>query len=164
MMSTKELEVLEKIKDHAKSTRRNRDYSDREYKPGEGIRQGDVYLFFIRDVSRQEQHKELTELFQPDSQSWLTSSDPGSTKDHIIKVPEHGDIKAITLHRTYRMPLELEEHVRFMQGNIPLLGPTVRAREPFVLTHKKHDNFTLPAGMWQLVFQLDPRTRRRVID
>lgn len=45
-----------------------------------------------------------------------------------------------------------------------MLGPVVVARGPWTLTHPEHAHHALPAGVYQVTFQLDYSTRRRVVD
>ena len=44
------------------------------------------------------------------------------------------------------------------------LGPIIEAEEEWTLTHPKHAHHTFPAGIYQVTFQLDRRTMRRVQD
>lgn len=45
-----------------------------------------------------------------------------------------------------------------------MLGPVVVATEPFTLTHPEHAHHKLPAGTYQVTYQADFSTRRRVSD
>ena len=45
-----------------------------------------------------------------------------------------------------------------------MLGPVVVAGGPWTLTHPEHAHHALPAGTWQVTYQLDFSTRRRVQD
>lgn len=45
-----------------------------------------------------------------------------------------------------------------------LLGPLVVARKPWTLTHPEHAHHRAPALTYQVTYQFDPRTMRRVVD
>jgi len=45
-----------------------------------------------------------------------------------------------------------------------ICGPVVVARDTWSLTHPEHAHFTLPAGVYGVTYQYDPRTMRRVQD
>jgi hypothetical protein len=45
-----------------------------------------------------------------------------------------------------------------------LLGPVVEAEDTFVLTHPEHAHHQLPAGTYQVTYQLDWATKERVLD
>lgn len=45
-----------------------------------------------------------------------------------------------------------------------MLGPVVKSTEAWTLTHPEHAHHRLPAGTYQVTYQLDPQTRRRVLD
>lgn len=44
------------------------------------------------------------------------------------------------------------------------VGPIVVAEQRFVVEHPEHAHFSLPAGTYQVGYQLDYQTRRRVAD
>lgn len=45
-----------------------------------------------------------------------------------------------------------------------ILGPVIVADEPWRLTHPEHPHHRLPAGCYQVTYQYDPQTMRRVAD
>jgi len=45
-----------------------------------------------------------------------------------------------------------------------LLGPVVVASGPWTLTHPEHAHHALPAGTYQVTYQADYQTQRRVLD
>lgn len=45
-----------------------------------------------------------------------------------------------------------------------LLGPIVKAPERWTIEHPEHAHVSLPAGCYQIGYQLDARTRRAVAD
>lgn len=44
------------------------------------------------------------------------------------------------------------------------LGPLLVANAPFTITHPEHAHIELPAGIYQITHQMDPRTVDRVLD
>ena len=44
------------------------------------------------------------------------------------------------------------------------LGPVIVAAEAWALTHPEHPHHRLPAGVYQVTYQYDPHTMRRVQD
>lgn len=48
--------------------------------------------------------------------------------------------------------------------NRPEIGPVVVALERWAVTHPEHAHYSLPAGTYQVTYQLDPRTNQRVQD
>lgn len=45
-----------------------------------------------------------------------------------------------------------------------IIGPVVLAREAWTLTHPEHPHHRMPAGVYQVTYQYDPKTMRRVQD
>lgn len=45
-----------------------------------------------------------------------------------------------------------------------MLGPVIVADRPFCLAHPEHAHHSLPAGVYQVTYQLDYSTRQRVQD
>lgn len=45
-----------------------------------------------------------------------------------------------------------------------LAGPQLDARAPFRVGHPEHADMELPAGCYQVWYQTDPRTNKRVLD
>jgi hypothetical protein len=43
-------------------------------------------------------------------------------------------------------------------------GPIIEATEAFMIQHPEHAHFQLPAGTYQVTYQLDFATRERVRD
>lgn len=44
------------------------------------------------------------------------------------------------------------------------LGPLVKSKKRFVVTHPEHAHVSLPAGEYQITHQMDARTMDRVVD
>ncbi len=45
-----------------------------------------------------------------------------------------------------------------------LLGPVLVSKKGFTVTHPEHGHIKVPAGTWQVCYQMDPRTEQRVQD
>lgn len=103
---------------------------------GQVARQGDIYLRRVPDNHRRGDEIQDRQLA------------PGTTKGsrHVVEAGEH-----VTLYAP-------------QDSMDPLAGPVIVARERFRVTHPEHADFSLPSGTWEVGYQLDARTRRRVAD
>lgn len=45
-----------------------------------------------------------------------------------------------------------------------ICGPVIVAKRPFKVTHPEHAHHQLPEGTYQVTYQYDPRTIKRVVD
>lgn len=45
-----------------------------------------------------------------------------------------------------------------------IMGPVIKAKKPFRLTHPEHAHHELPEGTYGVTYQFDPRTMQRVQD
>ena len=108
----------------------------RTIETNQSVRQGDVYLTRVPDNHRR----------------GLATTDrqlaPGTSKGsrHVV-----ADQQGVSLFK----PADETD---------PLAGPIVVAEQRFRVTHPEHADFSLPSGTYQVGYQLDPRTRRRVAD
>lgn len=107
-------------------------------KIGQGIRQGDVYLIRIEDA----------EVGVPMRTKQLAI---GVTMGSQHIVPGY-----VMLYENVSRPKYVRDEA--------ILGPVVKSDKRFVLTHPEHAHFSLPAGTYQCVFQLDARTKKAVVD
>lgn len=96
--------------------------------------QGDVYLLRVND--NHPRGKKITE----------TQLAPGTTKGsrHVAEG------KKISIFET--------------TSTNPLMGPVIVAKERFEVVHPEHANHSIPSGCYQVGYQLDAETRRRVMD
>lgn len=62
--------------------------------------------------------------------------------------------------------LALPPGVSFPSGvsEADVRGPTIVARKPWRLPHPEHAEHSLPAGTFQVTYQFDARTMKRVVD
>lgn len=101
---------------------------------GDHIRQGDVYIVRIADAA----HGEITQDRQ---------IAPGTTlgSRHVVE-------GAATIY------------ARRTTERDPAVGPMIVATETWRLTHPEHAHYVMPAGTYQVRYQVDERTRRAVQD
>lgn len=99
------------------------------------VRQGDIYIQRVADTYGRGERTEDRQLA------------PGNTKGsrHVVE----GAV-------VYRPTEE--------QGRDPMHGPVVVADAPWRVTHPEHCDYELPAGTYRVGYQMDPRTRERVMD
>lgn len=111
--------------------------------------QGDVYLLRVKD-----NHPRGKRL--PDARRQVApGNEPGSR--HVVECKDRdGNLLDIELYEP------VLEH--FPEAKRMLIGPVVVAKHRFELTHPEHATHSLPAGVYQVGFQLDVETRMRVQD
>lgn len=104
-------------------------------KIGQAVRQGDVYLTAIKPTK---EHAKMP--------AYLSDQlAPGNTMGsrHMIS----GDVKM------------------FKDKDATVFtGPVIVAKERFKVTHPEHAHFDMPAGTYQVTYQLDWQTQNRVRD
>lgn len=136
---------VEQIQKHAE-TARNERRNIKSMSPGQGVRQGDVYLFFM-DAN----HPRGKEIGKGSVQVAVGNS-TGSR--HIatgtgIKVYEGREVPSFYTG---------------LRDTDDCLGPVVESESAWTLTHPEHADIEFPAGTYQVTYQLDARTQRRVAD
>jgi hypothetical protein len=107
----------------------------RDIQINEVIRQGDVY---IQRVDNDYPKGDIIE-------NWQLA--PGTSKGsrHIVEAGDH-----VTIHT--------------LESNDILHGPVIVARERWTVTHPEHADCSIPSGTYRVGYQLDLRTRKRVVD
>lgn len=113
---------------------------------GSATHQGDVYVHRVADDWGR---GELLGTRQV-----AVGSDIGSR--HIAE----GD--GVALYAGKKLPDYMAPHPDIEPGD--LLGPVVVATGAWMLTHPEHAHHRLPAGTYQVTYQGDLLTRRRVVD
>ncbi len=100
--------------------------------PGKWIRQGDIYLVAIPDIG--------LAFDEPTTNRQLA---PGETRGsrHVVE----GNVKIFN---------------RKNQSDV-LVGSQIDAPERFKVVHPEHAHFELPAGKYQVYFQMDARQAER---
>lgn len=112
---------------------------------GKAIHQGDVYVHRVAD-----DHPSGAAL---GSRQVAVGSQVGAR--HIADGP-------LVVLAGVRLPPTVTEPDWVEKG--ALLGPVVHASGPWTLTHPEHAHHRLPAGTYQVTYQADATTRRRVVD
>jgi len=135
---TEVLEVVKKIKKEAERASPEIRVI-KSLKIGQGIRQGDVYLVRIDD-----------------------SVNTGAALKQKKLVPgEHqGSRHVVSENANLFEPKGTQKGI----SQTAILGPVVRSKERFSVTHPEHAHFSLPSGTYQCVQQLDARTQLAVRD
>lgn len=110
---------------------------------GEHVRQGDLYIVRIEACSD----------WKPSKNKQLA---PGETQGsrHMLDGP------AVMLEN----PNGAQVRTNRRTGAFSCPGPQIQARGRFTVTHPEHADFSLPAGSYQVYFQVDGQSQRRVLD
>lgn len=113
---------------------------------GEGIHQGDVYIFKVSPKT-------------PRGDAW------GSTQVAVGNTVGSRHVACgsrVSVFAGKELPsfVKLRDWIESNQ----VLGPVVVAEEEWVLTHPEHAHHQLPAGTYQVLYQADGRTQRAVTD
>lgn len=106
---------------------------------GQFVRQGDIYIHRVYDDHPRGAKLESHQLALGDSTGSRHIAEAPADCFTGIRPPGGGDVQAF-------------------------LGPLIVSLERFTVTHPEHAHFSLPAGTYQVVHQLDGRTRQRAID
>ena len=107
------------------------------------VRQGDVYA---------------TRISEFDRESYKLSNDiqlaPGTSKGARHTV--HDSVKVYRSSQTG----DFEEN----ELGLTVFGPIIESSDRFSIMHIEHDDISLPPGIYQISYQVDPVTLRRIID
>lgn len=110
------------------------------------IRQGDVYLVRINDE------------IQSKLSTWANGTQvaEGTTlgSRHIVS----SNVKVMRTEETDQTKSSPNRD----KANV--VGPVIVATKRFVLSHPEHCHFDLPAGTYQVLYQVDAKTLERVLD
>jgi hypothetical protein len=113
-----------------------------EILPGQWVRQGDVYL--VRTERREGWKETRNRQLAPG-----TTMGSRHTVDDSVTVlanPEGAKVE------------------RTAPGTFRCRGPQVVSADRFTVSHPEHADFSLPAGIYDVCFQVDPQTLQRVQD
>ena len=140
-MKTIETTVIDQVIDHAKSPFKESRTVD-TIDIGQFARQGDVYLVKI------------------DSIKFLKTTDnrqlaPGSTLGSRHTVD--GSVSVFV--NPYGAQVE-----RINEAKFRCVGPQIESKDRFTVSHPEHADISLPAGCYQVMFQVDAANQRRVAD
>jgi len=114
---------------------------------GSAIQQGDVYLHRVSD-----DHPHGKQIGKGSVQIALGT---GNGARHMAE----GDVMVFSgkkLPDGVKAPMNVEPN--------EICGPVINASKAWNLTHPEHPHHSLPAGVYQVTYQYDPKTMRRVID
>lgn len=114
---------------------------------GHCVHQGDIYVHRVDD-----NHPRGKRIGKDSVQVALGA---GNGARHIAE----GKVEVYegkTLPEWVQAPMEVEA--------IEITGPVIVANESWLLTHPEHAHHQLPAGTYQVTYQYDPKTMRRVQD
>lgn len=152
-MSTKEaLAEIEKIKTTAKTARVNRREPDpRKLMIGKGVRQGDVYLVRVPDSWVHGEPRKGRQIADGTSIGQRHCIARSSDVTIFEGAPDAAE-RMYTAGYAERVPLGMS------------CGPVVVAKGRLLNTHPEHAHYGLPAGTYQVLYQMDESTRQRVLD
>ena len=147
------VKVLEKIQETAKTAKAD-DRMVKVWKPGQWVRQGDVYLTCV-DASwphgKEMQNRQLV---------------PGNTKGS-----RHVAGEGITVYEGKQAPdghaSRLEDANKISGGRLSkvILGPLLHVKQRANVTHPEHGDYSLPGGCYvQVTYQLNSRDLQRARD
>lgn len=140
-------QLLEKIKEIGDAQADTELRITRRIEIGHAIQQGDLYVFRVSD-----NHPRGKQIGKGCVQVAMGT---GNGARHVAE----GSISAFVgkkLPDDVKPPMDVEAE--------EILGPVVFASEPWFLTHPEHPHHRLPAGTYQVTYQFDPHTMRRVVD
>ena len=112
---------------------------------GQAVRQGDVYITRIESFVKKD--------YKPTSETKLA---PGNTPGSRHFIEQTSGIKVWASNKT--------ENIVSNNSGFYCLGPVIEAATSFKVTHPEHAHFYLPEGTYQVSYQVDPATMRRVLD
>jgi len=108
------------------------------------VRQGDVYVMRINDFDKSNYKIDLNRQLPP-------GNTPGSrhTVDEYTKV---------------YVSKNKNSDVITQKNGFTVLGPIVESDTRWTLSHPQHADFSLPAGTYQVSYQIDPQRMAMVLD
>lgn len=119
----------------------------RELKIGQAIQQGDVYLHRVPD-----DFPHAEQIGEESVQVALgTSNGARHMAEGEVKV-----FKGVKLPDGVKAPMDVQA--------AEIIGPLVIASKTWTLSHTEHPHHRLPKGAYQVTYQYDPITMRRVQD
>jgi hypothetical protein len=110
---------------------------------GHHVRQGDVYLQRISSFNKSD--------YEVTNERQLAE---GNTKG-----ASHTVDASVTVYKPVN-----KQNVKTQNNGFIMLGPVIESKDRFTLMHKQHAHFSMPAGTYQVSYQIDPQTMSRVLD
>lgn len=153
-MSTKMIETVEKI---ASTTPDAEVRACRRIEVGHAVHQGDVYLHRVADA-----HPRGAELGTRQVAVGTTVGSRHVAEGEGVKVYAGAKVPpSVDKWLASKAGGQVEDKAAFRAA---VLGPVVVATGPWALTHPEHAHHSLPAGCWQVTYQVDETTGERVRD
>jgi hypothetical protein len=147
------VKVLEKIQETAKTAKAD-DRMVKVWKPGQWVRQGDVYLTCVDKSWPHGEEVKNRQLV------------PGNSKGS-----RHIAGEGITIYQGKQVPTGLEKRLEDaykISGNrlaSVILGPLLHVKQRASVEHPEHGNVSLPGGCYvQVTYQLNSRDLQRARD
>jgi hypothetical protein len=104
---------------------------------GHHVRQGDIYVEMIEKISLSAKPTDNMQLA------------PGESKG--------------SRHTVFGCKVYEIKHSPNRENPI-LLGPQISSKERFTVSHPEHADFSMPPGNYQVIYQMDYATKRRIQD
>lgn len=145
-MNSKDTNVTEAVDRVAKSQADAETRVTRRIEVGSVVHQGDVYMHRVEDA-----HPRGGRL---GTRQVAVGTTVGSR--HVVEG------EGVEVFAGAALPKWVKPREEF--GATAYLGPVVVAPEAFTLTHPEHAHHRLPPGTYQVTYQVDETTRRRVAD
>jgi hypothetical protein len=142
-------EAIEHISTKAKSNQETRII--KAIKPGQMIRQGDIYAINVDGMTSME----VFQTVKVDFKNY--TSKVKTNKTHYQLVP--GSTKGS--RHTVKNDLEIFVNPT---NDSSLVGPLIKSQKDFVIEHPEHAHFQLPAGTYLICYQMNDKTKQRVKD
>lgn len=157
------VETVERAATKPDTTVRN----GRALKIGEYIRQGDVYILRVDGRALNKQAKvEVTDRNLAAGGGNVVRHQAVGDKIKVYQTLLSADkLKVLAKETVDGQEVEaLKPLLSLLPSATPLLGPTVVSEEDWTLEHVEHAHCQLPAGTFQVIWQMDERSKQRVAD
>ena len=110
---------------------------------GYHVRQGDVYVERLESFDKSQYHVTGNRQLAP-----------GATRGSRHTVSD-----SVTVWEP-----NVKTEVVWQNNGFTMLGPVVESKERFTIAHPDHADFSVPGGCYQISYQIDPVTMKRVLD
>lgn len=122
-----------------------------EIRPGQMIRQGDIYLICINGMKEIKVFNDVNVTIAEYTKSLKTNK-----KQHQL-------VPGSTMGSRHMVDSKVMMSIN-PTNKSTLIGPVLRSTESFVVTHPEHAHFHMPAGDYLVCYQLNDKTKERVKD
>ena len=125
------------------------------FEVGKGIRQGDVYIIRINDEGPTTLKNDFN--IGPITVNVDNYTQPATTNQLV------SGVSLGSRHVVTNVGNEVQLLVNPRENN-PLVGPVIKAKKPVNVGHPEHAEYIFPAFTYQVIGQMDVKTRERVAD